>query len=353
MQSLIMLTVVVLAVLAVAVLAGRGRSFSMDVFQMLLRDETGAISLAEAAVLSQNDLQRGVIEAFIYEGYVLDRIPLLPIEGNAYAYNVELTLPGAAFRAVNAGYTESTGTVNQLTETLKILGGDADVDTFIQQTRSNLNDQRAIQTTMKVKAATVAYQDAFINGDTAVDANEFDGLKKRLTGSQVIDTATNGLPIIGADDAARHLFLDKLDEAIDAVNGTPAALYMNRKARTQLRSSARRLGFWDRTRDEFGRRVETYNDIPMLDLGKDLAGADIITVTETQGSSNVSSSIYVTAWSPDESQAGVTGLTNGGVQVRDLGEQDATPVLRTRIEFFCGLAVFGKGASRLRGVLTP
>src|SRR5688572_17999449 len=176
-----------------------------------------ALTLAQAALLSQNDLQRGVLETFVIEGAVLDRIPMLEIEGNAYAYNEEATLPGVEFRAVNAAYAESTGTVNQKTEALVILGGDADVDTFIVQTRGNLNDQRATQTRMKVKSATYKYQDAFINGDVAVDANSFDGLKKRLTGAQIIDAATNGLPILGADDNARHAFLDKLDEAIAAV----------------------------------------------------------------------------------------------------------------------------------------
>lgn len=179
-----------------------------------------AVTLSQAAVLSQDDLQRGVIETFIIESAVLDRIPLLEIEGNAYAYNNEATLPGVEFRAVNSAYAESTGTVNQATESLVILGGDADVDTFIAQTRSNLNDQRAVQTRMKVKAAVYKYQDAFINGDVAVDANSFDGLKKRLTGAQVISAGTNGIGVLGSDDAARHAFLDKLDELIAAV-GAP------------------------------------------------------------------------------------------------------------------------------------
>jgi len=311
-----------------------------------------AISLAEAAVLSEDDLQRGVIETFVWESYILDRLPLMPIEGNAYAYNEELTLPGAAFRAVNTGYTESTGTVNQLTETLSILGGDADVDTFIQQTRSNLNDQRAVQTKMKVKAAVATYQDAFINGDNGANAEEFDGLINRLTGAQVIATGTNGLPIVGADDSARHLFLDRVDELLSLVVGGADALYMNKAARTKMANSARRLGFWDRQRDEFGRTVELYNDIPMLDLGVDLASADILPWTEDEGTSTgVCSSIYAVHFSGDESEAGVAGLENGGVQVRDLGEIDSDPVYRTRIEFFCGLALFGKGAARLTGVL--
>ena len=314
-------------------------------------DETGAISLADAAVLSEDDLQQGVIETFIYESFVLDRIPLLDIEGNAYAYNEELTLPGAAFRAVNAGYTESTGTVNQKTETLSILGGDADVDTFIQQTRSDLNDQRQIQTTMKVKAAVITYQDAFINGDNGANPEEFDGLFQRLTGGQVITAGTNGANIIGADDAERNVFMDKLDETIDAVEGNVDVLYMAKNARTKLRASARRLQYWERDRDEFGRVVEFYNGIPMAVLDDDLAGTAILPFTETTGSSSVTSSIYAVHFSPNESEAGVTALNNGGISVRDLGEIDASPVFRTRVEFFCGLAVFGLGAARLEGVL--
>lgn len=310
-----------------------------------------ALTLAEAAKLSTDDLQRGVIETFIIESIVLDRIPFLTIEGNAYAYNSEGTLPGVEFRAVNAAYSESTGTVNQATEKLVILGGDADVDTFIVKTRGNLNDQRAVQTRLKVKAATYKFQDAFINGDTAVDANSFDGLKKRLTGGQVISAATNGLPILGSSDADRHAFLDKLDQLIGAVRGGPDALYMNATVLSYLKSSARRLTIYDQTTDSFGKTISTYNGIPLLDIGTKADGSPILPQTETQGTANDASSIYAVKFGQDETDGGVTGLTNGGIDVRDLGEIDAKPVYRTRIEFFCGLGVFsGKAAARLTGV---
>ncbi len=340
----------IVAALVAAVIFS-GISIGPERFVQILMSEVGAISLAEAAVLSEDDLQTGVIETFIYEGFVLDRIPLLPIEGNAYAYNEELTLPGAAFRAVNAGYTESTGTVNQVTETLSILGGDADVDTFIQQTRSDLNDQRAVQTTLKVKAAVIQYQDAFINGDNTANPEEFDGLINRLTGAQVVVAATNGLAVVGADDDARQLFLDQLDTMMDQVAGGADALYMNAAIRRRLRQSARRLQYWERDRDEFGRVVEFYNGVPMLTLGDDLAGALILPQDETTGTSDITSSIYAVHFTGNEAEAGVTALNNGGIQVKDLGEIDASPVFRTRIEFFCGLAVFGLGAARLTGVL--
>ncbi|MFJ8311234.1 MULTISPECIES: hypothetical protein [unclassified Streptomyces] len=39
----------------------------------------------------------------------------------------------------------------KLIETLAILGGDSGVDIFIARTRGNINDQRAIRETLKVK----------------------------------------------------------------------------------------------------------------------------------------------------------------------------------------------------------
>ena len=312
-----------------------------------------ALTLAQAALLSQDDLQRGVIETFVQESSVLDRIPLMEIQGNAYAYNEEASLPGVEFRAVNAAYAESTGTVNQKTERLVILGGDADVDTFIVKTRGNLNDQRAIQTRLKVKAASYKYQDAFINGDVAVDANSFDGLKKRLTGTQVFAAGTNGLAIIGADDAARHAFLDQLDALIARVNGTPDALYMNSSVLSRIKSSARRLTIYDQTTDDFGKTIATYNGIALIDIGNKADGTPIIPQTETQGTAaGTTSSIYAVRFGQDETDGAVTGLTNGGVDVRDMGEIQDKPAYRTRIEFFCGLGVFGgRAAARMTGVL--
>lgn len=312
-----------------------------------------AVTLAESATLSSNTLQRGVLETFVQSSPVLDRLPLLTIQGNAYAYNEESTLPGVAFRSVNEAYTESTGAVVQRTESLVILGGDADVDKFIVQTRGNLNDQRATQTAMKVKAASYKFQDTFINGDVAVDPKSFDGLKKRLTGSQVIDAATNGIGPV----AAGHDFFDALDTLIGSVPGLSdgnGALYANSAVIAKIMSSARRLGGADMITEALtGKRVATYNGIPLLDIGKTAAGADIITRTETQGTSTASSSIYAVKFGSDEGDQAVTGLTNGGVQVYDLGELETKPAYRTRLEFYCGLATFGgKAAARLRGVLT-
>jgi len=316
-----------------------------------------AVTLAQAALLSQDNLQRGVIETFVQLSPVLDRLPLMPIEGNAYAYDSEATLPGVAFRSVNEAYVESTGTVNQLTESLVIMGGDADVDRFIVQTRGNLNDQRAVQTRLKVKAASFLFQDTFFNGDVAVNPKAFDGLKKRLTGAQVLDTATNGAPVLGNGGTDAQSFFDALDALVAAVpglDGSNGAIYASSVIIGKVRSAGRRLGGVDLVREDLtGKRIVTWNGIPFLDPGADLAGTNILPQTETQGTAvGTSNSIYAVKFGQDETDGGVTGLTNGGVMVDDLGLLQSSPVYRTRIEFYCGLGVFGgKAAARLRGVL--
>jgi hypothetical protein len=322
-----------------------------------------AVTLAQAATLSANALQRGVIETFIQYSPVLDRLPLMEIEGNAYAYNTEGTLPGVAFRLVNETYTESTGVVNQSTESLVILGGDADVDRFIVQTRGNLNDQRAVQTALKVKAASYFFQDAFFNNDVAAGGNAakgFDGLKKRLTGAQVIapTNATNGLNVLGNGTTDPQNFFDQLDTLLAAVPGIGpdnGALYANNLIQAKVRAAGRRIGGVDIVREDLtNKRVLTYNGIPFLDPGDNLAGTKVLPQTETgTGTAGATtSSIYAVKFGQNESDGGVTGLTNGGIMVDDLGFLQSQPVYRTRIEFYCGVAVFaGKAAARMTNVL--
>lgn len=317
-----------------------------------------ALTLVEQRKTFANPVREQIVEAFVQASRVLDFVPVQPTPGNAYSYNEEATLPGVEFRAVNAGYAESTGTLNQKTESWSILGGRAFVDRALIQTSIG-TDQVDRQTERKLLASAFKFQDAFINGDVAVDANSFDGLKKRLTGAQVIDAATNGLAVVGADDNARHSFFDILDTAIAAVSGpdTEKVMFMNDLILARIQSSARRLGisFEDREAFENGPRVSSYRGIPIMDIGTKADGTRIIPQTEIQGASTVASSIYIVK--PTrllETEPGVIILGFG-----DQGAPDVLPPVATTnppgveivTEWYPGMAVFGKGAARLRGVL--
>jgi len=298
-----------------------------------------ALTLPESAKLSTDTLQRGVIETFARHSAVLEQLPFMDIAGNAYKYNQEQTLPGVGFRGVNEAYEESTGIVNQQSEGLIIAGGDSDVDRFIVQTRGNVNNQRAIQDAMKVKSLSLTWTDHFFNGDIATTPKGFDGLKKRLTGEQVLEAGTDG----------DVLTLMMLDELIDAVEGEPDVIYCSKAMRREIKHMIQgHHGYSEGDYDAFGRKVMTYGGIPIRAIEDNAQGLPILGFNETQGTNEGTASIYAVKFGAEQY---VSGLQNGGIDVRDLGELDEKPVYRTRVEWYNGLAVFHpRAAARLKGV---
>lgn len=297
-----------------------------------------ALTLVEAAKLHSGEVKRSaIIELFAQGSDILRTLPFDNIQGNALAYNREETLPGIGFRGVNEAYTESTGVINPVTEPLMIAGGDLDVDVFILDTMGT--DQRAVQEAMKTKALALRWSQAIIKGDNSVDGRVFDGLQVRLTGSQKIaaGATANGTP----------LSLAKLDEAIDSVD-SPTHLIMNKTMRRLLTAAARATtvsGYITYTKDEFGRTVTQYNDLPILIIEQDNAGNEILPFTEAATSGTATaSSIYVVSFGEGKLQ----GIQNAVMSVRDLGELQTQPVKRTRVEWYAGIALFHpRAAARL------
>src|SRR4051794_37472383 len=239
--------------------------------------------LAESAKLPNDLVQRGVIETILEESPMLRVMPFLEVEGNSFKYNQESILGGAAFYAVNGVWSEGTATFTQKTVNLAILGGDADVDNFIQRARSNVNDQRAIQTMLKAKDVARKWEQTVITGDTSADPNAFDGLKTLFpsTGSsgQVMTPAAGG----------GSLTLALLDQLIDLLKGgKPDALLMSKRTRRKLKSLLTASAHYVETGESsFGKQVLHYDGIPVLvsDFIADTEAAD-------NGSGSTFSSIY-------------------------------------------------------------
>ena len=293
-----------------------------------------ALTLLEAAKINSGDVfKAGVLAKFAESSEILRVLGFLGINGNSLKYNVEETLPGIGFRGVNGSYTESTGIINPKTESLVIAGGDLDVDKFIVDTMGA--SQRTVHEAMKIKALALAWTKTFIKGDSETNPLEFDGLQKRLQGDSVIANHATGA----------GLSLAKLDEAIDSVDGANAIL-MSKAMRRRLTVAARTQavgGNITYTIDQFGRQVAMYNDLPILIVDKDNENNDILGFTEA----NSTTSIYVVAFGDGQ----VQGLENGGMSVRDMGELETKPSLRTRIEWYSGFGVFApRSAARLKNI---
>lgn len=291
------------------------------------------LTLQDAARLSQDMLVRGVVETVIEESAVLRYLPFIQIVGNSLRYNQELSIGSVDFYAVGDTWNESAMTVQEKTARLAILGGDADVDAFLQQTYSDPNDLRALVVSAKAKALAYAFSNSFFNGDASVNALEFDGVKKLSAGARTMSDGPNGAT----------LTLDKLDELLDMIKpGMPHALFTSKRTRRKLSSLRRASGsVLETSTDAFGRRVLTYDGIPVeVD--------DHIPDDETKGTSTDCSSIYAVQFG---FQTGLCGLDNGGIQVQALGALETKDAWRTRIKWYCGLALFRDVAlARLEGV---
>lgn len=304
------------------------------------------LTLLEASKLNSGDVvQAAVVEMFTQESEVLRVLGFDDIQGNAYLYNREQTLPGIGFRGVNEAFAESTGIINPQMDPLVIAGGDLDVDRFIIKT--NGESVRAGHERMKVKALAANIGLKFIKGDSESNPREFDGLQKRLTGAQLINGGAAGATSSGGD----ALSLAQLDAAIDAVDN-PTHIVMSKDHARKLSAAAKSTsisGTIDYSKDDFGRRLMTYDGLPVLRLyGAD--GADtILPYTEANpgGGSAVGSSIYVLSIGEGK----LKGIQNGTMDVRDLGELQTTPVYRTRVEWYMGIALLhGRAAARVQGI---
>jgi hypothetical protein len=300
-----------------------------------------ALTLVEAAKQSQNPIQSAVIEMYARSSDILSALPFQNISGNALKYNREETLPGVGFRGVNEAYDESVGVLNPMTEPLVIAGGDLDVDTFILATMGA--QQRSVQESMKVKSLALSWAKQFLKGDSTSDPRGFDGLQVRLTSNQKLHAGTT--------DGGDALSLAKMDEAIDLCEN-PTHIIMNKAMQRRFSAAARLTtvgGYITYSLDAFGRRVMRYNDLPILSCGIDNDGAEILRFNETgyTGSTATACSIYVVSFGDGM----LTGIQNGGMDVRDLGELQEKPAVRTRVEWFAGIAMFhGRAAARLYGV---
>lgn len=285
-----------------------------------------ALLLEQAKLYTSDTLQAGVIETIARESAVLEMLPFMEISGNSYRYNLEKALPTVAFRDVNNGYTASEGEIEYGQESLVILGGDVDVDRFLVQTKGDINNIRAIQTQMKAKAVANTYTHTFFKGDAIENAKEFDGLDKRLAGTEQVIAPMNG--------EGKLEILD-LNALLDAVEGGADVMYMSKKMRREIQKLFINQSHYIQVgRDEFGRVVEMFGDVQIRTVSD-----QILTGTD----------IYAVKFG---AMSHVAGLTNGGVNVRDLGELDSLPVFRTRIEFYCGLAVFNpKAVAKLEGAV--
>lgn len=281
-----------------------------------------ALTLAEASKLSNDVLLVGVIETIIKDSPILQALPFIEIVGNGLTYNRESTAATASFYDVGDAWTESTPTFTQITATLKIMGGDADIDNYLIATRSNIQDLEAAVIELKAKAVRDLFEETFISGDSIANPKAFDGIDVLCESSQTLSMGANG----------GSLTLDKLDELVDTLKGgKPELLLMSRRSRRIINKLARTAGtLLETDRDQFGQMIQYYDAIPV-------GVSDYISDDQTVGTNNDCSTIYALQFG-EGALAGLTGP--GGLQVERVGSLEQKDASRTRIKWYTSIALF-------------
>ena len=321
------------------------------------------ITLQEAKVGMADKVDQKVVDTFRRSSLLLDKLvfdnAISPGTGGStltYGY-IQLKTPStAAVRQINSEYTAGEAKREEKTTKAVVMGGKFQIDRVLIGTAGAV-DELAFQTEQKVKATANYFNNLVINGNKSNSGtgvlNTFDGLDKLLTGTETEITSAVDVSTEALMNANYNALLDEVDGFLSTLDGKPSMLLMNNKMLSKMRSAARRAGYYSKTRDEFGRQVETYNDIPMYDMGKYYNGTntvDIIPETAATQSAEGKTDIYAVTIGLD----GFHGVSPTGSKVinsymPDLSKPGA--VKDGEVELVAGIALKNTNkAGVLRGI---
>lgn len=278
----------------------------------LMGNEAGVVTLAEAQNNAQDDITVSVIDEF-RSNPLLDLLTfddaVSPTGGGTltYGYRRLVTAGTASTRALNSEYTPSESTTTRETVDLKPLGGSFQVDRVIGRVGPAASGAVSLNMSQKVKAARGEFGNLFINGDSAVDEDDFDGLDKILTGSSTEITVGDDWTVAGED--AAFAVLDFLDDVLAVLDGEPGAIISNRKLLAKIRSAARRAGYFTQSEGAAGTTIQRYNNIALVDAGqKPGTNTDVIPVSTVADATLGTTDMYVVRFGLD----GVHGVSMAG-----------------------------------------
>lgn len=306
------------------------------------------VTLAQAQVNTQSDIDYAVIDNLRRYSWLFDQVvfddTVTPGTGAGsltYGYTRLTTAMPASFRALNQEYSPGEATRARYSVDLKPVGGAFTVDRVLANLGPQATNEVAFQLQQLLTSVRGRFQQEIILGDTAVDANGFDGLSKALAGTVTEKSA--GYVAGSADwtaatvntQALANTRLDEVDDWLSGIvpshtgggdQGASGALPPGRRAIlgntrsiTRLRALARWAALYTKTVDDLGREIEMYGPWTLVDIGDLIDGsAPIIPITsgglsdlyavtfglDSFHGASVAGNPLVQSWMPDFTIAG-------------------------------------------------
>ncbi len=253
------------------------------------------VTLAQAKLNVQTDLDAMVIDEFRKSSFLLNNIPfhncVSPSGGGStltYGYTRLVTQPTAEFRAINEEYTPTEVQKQRYNVDLKVFGGAFEVDRIIANMGGIANEVK-LQMEQKIKAASALFNDTIINGNSQTDAKTFDGLDVALTGSSTEYNKKTAIDLSTSDmvDQNYKQFVDMMDEFLMMLDGEPSFIAGNTKMIAKIRAIARRIGQYQTTKNDLGQEISMYGNIPLVDLGAKAGKNDPVVATDGKGETSL------------------------------------------------------------------
>lgn len=312
-----------------------------------------AITLEQAKLNTTDALQVGVIDEFRKSNFLINNMIfddcVSPLSGGTltYAYNRLITAPTADFREINHEFISNEVLKEKIVTDLAVFGGSFKIDRVLTALNGAV-DEVSLQIAQKIKASLALFNDTVINGDIETNDKCFDGLEKAVTGSSTEYVPTEIIDLSTSDkvDANWRIFLDELDEFIMGLDGQPSFIGGNTKLIAKIRACGRRAGNYTVSVDTFGRNVDHYNGIPLVDLGSKSGSNDNICEINQDGTT----SIYAARFGLDGFH-GVSLYQSSPVKIWLPNYEYSGAVKTGEVEMVCGVALKStKSAGIMRNV---
>lgn len=301
-----------------------------------------ALSLIDLKPNMGNPIAAAVASLLWAASPLMQQIRFIPHSDLTYGWFQEGSLPEVGARGLNEDFADQLeGKDNRKFTGLAILGGKIKTDSIhIEQKGQAARTRRIAQ---KSKAMARMFDRLFFNGAAANNAKkEFNGLKTKLTGSQLLTNATDG----AVPD------YKKVVELQDSVYGpnSEKVLFMNRTVRRLLSEDVGDSAGGRNVMD-VGRQLKMFEGSTIIEVDKDETETEILRFNETCGASNVCSSIYCVRFGTGVSEDGVQAISGLRQTISAKGPIDFGSYVADWVHLVAAIEVFGKyDAARLQGV---
>ena len=235
-------------------------------------------SLTQYQYLDKDFILRGVADWLVKESPILKALPMKSIQGNAYKYNVSLSLPLAQWSGVGDPISESTGVFEQRTTSIYTMIQNAYTDKS-QIALNSTQDPETIDAEFAAQAMAHEFERTFIIGQTSTlsTTKQFKGLLRVIAEFESASTtdldgstsvgAGNNTQVLVANATSAALTTALIDGVIDSVKpGKPDVLMTSKLTRRKINALQRasgNAGTLNNIVEKFGIYMDSYNLIPL------------------------------------------------------------------------------------------